>query len=445
MHGRARSSRVTRVRRGLRLLCSLGALAGAHGGCQGKADSPASSASPPAPSADPSDPASGNVEIDTRRQRALCRSDRDCPLDESCCPSGLMGMCSRLDSAGACPAPDLRLSVPSFRPQFINRFFAPDDCLLEKCIGGRGARRLLSFPVDVANVGSGDLILTLPDAPGVRHVSCDDSSFLDDFLRYELIDADDVQRASGTGDVAGACFLQLEAQSTSPFDCQSQGLEARAYRSLSQDSECQWVDITTLPPGDYTLRISVNAGRQLTESSFANNQIELPVTVPPSNPLAPCEDDVEDQVFYNDTIECGWQIISGLNAVSCVPGELVSPRCTFCEGSYIPRICPGVYPCSSAASLPISLLSTVLNAACSSDPVCEAEPLCAEFSFTCPAIGLYTVLGLPDYDYNQPNLGPRAPRSTTCETGNPSNGTEPATASDAGVPAAELSSPLPEP
>lgn len=446
MHGRARTSPLKRARppRAVWFLYGVGALTGALGGCQGKTDSRASSDSLPAPSLTPDGadllgPAADGVGVDTGRQRALCRTDRDCPLDESCCPSGLMGMCSRLDSAGACPAPDLTLSIPSFRPQIVNRIFPPDDCLLQKCVSGRGARRLLSFPVDVANVGSGDIILMLPDAPGVRHVSCDNSSFLDDFLRYELVDADDVQRASGTGNIGQACFLQFEAQSTSPFDCESQGLAARSYRSLYQDSECQWVDITTLPPGDYTLRISVNAGRQLTETSFDNNQIELPVTVPPNNPLAPCEDDVADPAFYNDTIECGWQPVAGLTAVSCVPGELVTPRCTFCEGSYYPRVCPGVYPCSSAASLTLASFSSTVDAACSSDPVCDAEPTCAELAFACPAIGLYTVLGLPDYDYSRPDLRPRAPSSVSCEPGTASNDAEPAAASDAGTP------PLPEP
>jgi hypothetical protein len=343
-------------------------------------------------------------------------------------------MCNRLDSTGECPAPDLTLSVPSFRPQIVNRVFPADDCLLSKCVGGRGARRLLSFPVDVANVGAGDVILTLPDAPGVRHVSCDDSFFLDDFLRYELVDADDVQRASGTGDIASACFLQFEAQPTSPFDCESQGLEARSYRSLYQDNDCQWVDITTLPPGDYTLRISVNASRLLTETSFDNNQIELPVTVPPSNPLTPCEEGSADPAFYNATIECGWQPIPGLTAVSCVPGESVVPRCTSCEGSYFPRICPSVYPCSSAASLPLSIYSRVLDAACSGDPVCDADPVCTEFAFTCPPIGLYTVLGLPDLADQA--TAPRAPRSVTCEVGAPDDGAE-AAAGDAGAPAPE--------
>ena len=232
MQRRAHRSALTRALHGLGLPFAVAALAWASGGCQRESSSPASSDALEAPSLTPNGadalvPAAGGVGVDTRRQRSLCRSDRDCPLDESCCPSGLMGMCSRLDAAGACPAPDLTLSVPSFRPQIVNRVFPADDCLLQKCVGGRGARRLLSFPVDVANVGTGDVILMLPDAPGVRHVSCDQSSFLDDFLRYELVDADDVQRASGTGDIGRACFRQLESQSTSPFDCESQGLEAR--------------------------------------------------------------------------------------------------------------------------------------------------------------------------------------------------------------------------
>jgi lysyl oxidase len=350
------------------------------------------------------------------RQRSLCRSDRDCPLDQSCCAAGLIGMCSRLGPAGECPAPDLVVSLPPATPRIINRFFAADDCLLDKCVGGRGARRLLTFPVDVANAGNGDIILALPEAPGVRRVSCDDTWFVDDFLRYELIDMAGAQRASGAGDISRTCGADVQAQATTPFDCVTQGLEARSYRTIGDFDDCQWVDITTLPAGDYTLRVSVNAGVQLSEASVRNNTAEVPVTIPPSDPLAPCEPGVVEETgggTFVETLECGWELMPGQTGLPCVPGEPVLLQCSYCDGGYIPRVCPGVAPCSDAASL---LAGSVLSAdgPCSPEQACDAANVCTEFSFTCPASGLYTLLGFPEYVFYDPGRVPRSPSSLSC-------------------------------
>jgi hypothetical protein len=345
----------------------------------------------------------------------LCRSDRDCPLDESCCPSGVIGVCAQLDPVRGCSAPDLTLSLPTdLAPHFENRIFYEGDCALQKCLSGRGARRLMRFPLDLANRGDRDMILTLRGAPGVRRSACDDSPFLDDFLRYELLDADGVRRASGVGDIGLICQHDALAQSTSPFDCDTLGLEARSYRSLSSDNNCQWVDITTVPPGQYTLRVSVNASSQATEADFGNNVLERPVTIPASDPLAACEGEVPEDLGLGDNIECGWELMPGQTGVPCIPGEQVYLECTFCDGGYLPRPCPGLEPCSAAASIPHYSLGT-RNEACSSDDVCDITSECTDFPFVCPVSGLYTLLGLPTTPISFSGSGsPTAPSTVIC-------------------------------
>jgi hypothetical protein len=347
--------------------------------------------------------------------RALCRRDRDCPASERCCSSGLVGVCASLEASRECPAPDLTLAFPAdFSPRFEYALFDESDCLLQKCVGGQGPRRLLRFPLDVVNRGAGPIILALSDAPGVRRVACDGSLFLDDFLRYEIIDAELARRASGVGDVAFSCQPGAMAESSSPFDCDVIGLEAHSYRSYSSDADCQWVDVTTLPPGQYTLRVSVNADWRLTEQDFGNNVLERTVVIPEADPLAPCQEEVPEELGFGENIECGWEMMPRQTGVACAPGELVSLECTFCAGAYLPRVCPGFEACSAAGAVRYSTLREIPQP-CADEHRCDGSGQCTTFPFVCPASGRYTLLGFPKVPVLPIGFAPAsAPEAVSC-------------------------------
>jgi len=44
--------------------------------------------------------------------------------------------------------------------------------------------------------------------------------------------------------------------------------------------DCQWLDITDVAPGAYSLRVTINPDRVLTESNYDNNETTVPVTIP---------------------------------------------------------------------------------------------------------------------------------------------------------------------
>jgi lysyl oxidase len=44
--------------------------------------------------------------------------------------------------------------------------------------------------------------------------------------------------------------------------------------------DCQWIDVTGLPSGNYQLSVSVNPSRTFEEVSFDNNVTTVPVTLP---------------------------------------------------------------------------------------------------------------------------------------------------------------------
>ena len=52
------------------------------------------------------------------------------------------------------------------------------------------------------------------------------------------------------------------------------------------DLDCQWIDVTDLPPGKYILRVEVNSARELPEETFENNVLSVEVNIPPA-PLLP--------------------------------------------------------------------------------------------------------------------------------------------------------------
>jgi len=346
----------------------------------------------------------------------LCRTDADCLVDQRCCMAGLLGLCTA-DPALDCPVSDLTLALPAdFAPRFEYRSFHESNCLLQKCVDGPGSRRLLRFPLNVVNRGDSPMILALRDAPGVRSIACDGSIFLNGFLRYELLDANGARRASGSGDVGLTCELGYDAQSTSAFDCALLGLEPHSYRSYASDADCQWVDITTLPPGQYTLRLSVNADYQLRERDVENNSVERAVVIPPADPLAPCDNyDAFDLFRRGEDIECGWELMQGQTGLPCVPNEFVPLACSVCQGGYLPRACPGTEPCSAAGALSSDSVGWT-NQTCWFDAACGYSGQCMAFGFVCPPIGMYTLLGFPRDPQDNSEVGPEySPSGVTCQ------------------------------
>jgi len=349
---------------------------------------------------------------------AFCRGDRDCQFTERCCLSGLLGVCSRLEAGRECPVADLTLALPAdFKPRFEHLLIDETNCLRQKCLSGPGARRLLRFSVDVVNRGDAPMILALPDAPGVRRIACDGSTslFLEGFLRYELFDAEGVLRASGVGDIGQACRMNFLAAATSPFDCELLGLEAHSYRAFPSDAECQWVDVTTLAPGQYTLRLSVNADYRLKEESLTNNVVERTVTIPDADPLAPCDGvDVPDDDSLIQNMECGWEMMPGQSGLLCEPGQYITLACTYCDGAYVARACPGLEPCSAAGSQRIVGTGGEFDV-CSPEDTCDESGGCWDFEFQCPATGVFSLLGFPTRPSVPAGTAPvSAPSRVTC-------------------------------
>src|SRR5262249_22483674 len=68
------------------------------------------------------------------------------------------------------------------------------------------------------------------------------------------------------------------------FNCSNQGIH-RGYQDIySSFLDCQWIDVTDVPPGQYILSVTVNYGRAVAELDYSNNEVRVPVTIPDPNP-----------------------------------------------------------------------------------------------------------------------------------------------------------------
>lgn len=191
-----------------------------------------------------------------------------------------------------CPAPDLEVVDEGLDVYTQLIWVAPDACTLyEGCVNGTGWRTVLRFDTKTANVGAEDLVLGVPaNHPDLYTYSpCHEHHHFDDYAVYTLLDGNQVV---ASGHKQAFCLLDWESwawpelgEMDQVYSCYNQGLSVGWSDTYDAALDCQWIDVTDLAPGDYTLRVEVNLpppGKTqptLVERRYDNNMIELPVVV----------------------------------------------------------------------------------------------------------------------------------------------------------------------
>ena len=188
------------------------------------------------------------------------------------------------------PLPDLTVNVPmleaSLEIDTVNT--ASYACAVQEgCFGGTGIRQVLRFSVGVPNIGEADAYIGDPsDNPeDFEYSNCSTHNhyhFLG-FANYEM---------SGPGGAAfghkqAFCLMDLDdygepgPNPQENFDCSPlQGISVGWQDIYGSYLDCQWVDITDLPDGDYELTVTVNAENKIAESGPGPNSVTIPVTLP---------------------------------------------------------------------------------------------------------------------------------------------------------------------
>lgn len=237
--------------------------------------SPRSGGTPVPGGAGSSDGAQTSGEVESRTPRADAVPPDDARADDA-------------PAQDALPLPDLVLDAAYLADTVeIDRVTIDDMCLLrDGCVTGLGERRVLRFGSRTGNLGTADFVLgaTEADNPYWTFNTCQQSYELAGFARYALTDA-----ATGDsvalGAKSGFCIADAEewkegeAGSCDFYDCRYQGISRGCADNYGAALECQWVDVTGIPPGEYELEVTINADRQIDESDYANNVVRLTVTL----------------------------------------------------------------------------------------------------------------------------------------------------------------------
>ncbi|MFM7141979.1 MAG: lysyl oxidase family protein [Alphaproteobacteria bacterium] len=165
---------------------------------------------------------------------------------------------------------------------------APD----EACVGGPGIRRLLRFDVLVHNRGDEDMVLGNPyDHPEMYTFSaCHGHYHFTDASIYELRNAAD--EVLVTGRKQGFCMMdslpsEPGTDVRKKFDCTYQGISVGMADLYEAALDCQWLDVTDVPPGRYAVRVVWDPLEQLDDGSRDDNEVIAWFTIPPATEAAP--------------------------------------------------------------------------------------------------------------------------------------------------------------
>jgi Lysyl oxidase len=188
--------------------------------------------------------------------------------------------------------PELRMTADINQVQAQTRTVQGVDAnnaeFIAGCFKGTGDRDILEWNSVIENHGTADLVVGNTDDHQPVWTIAEGFDRLEFFgwTRSQLFDAQ--RNVVGTGHKGSFCMIDLTAPipgvpNDGPQfgDCgNGQGISNGFGDVYSIGLECQFIDITGVPAGSYTLQVETNFTKQLPESNYNNNIEEYPVTIP---------------------------------------------------------------------------------------------------------------------------------------------------------------------
>jgi hypothetical protein len=167
----------------------------------------------------------------------------------------------------ACPdGPDLLLRQDVLEnSMYVTTYFSNDACqVTEECIQGMGNRDLIRFTTHIENNGTQDYFIGNPtNQPGqFSNNNCHGHWHYEGYAEYILYDQ--TQTPTPIGFKSGFCVIDLVCDhgGTAQYGCGNMGITAGCGDIYDANLDCQWIDITDVPDGDYTFVARVNWGNQ---------------------------------------------------------------------------------------------------------------------------------------------------------------------------------------
>lgn len=167
----------------------------------------------------------------------------------------------------ACPdGPDLVVLEDILRFTMESDAIAnPDVCAVEEgCLRGLGTRYIIRFTTHIKNIGNQDYYIgqtpSSPSSPSDQFVwdPCHNHWHYRGYAEYVIFDA--AGNLVPIGSKNGFCVLDLECSDGGfgNYTCDNMGISAGCGDIYDSYLPCQWIDITDLPAGAYTMVVRVN-------------------------------------------------------------------------------------------------------------------------------------------------------------------------------------------
>ena len=138
-----------------------------------------------------------------------------------------------------------------------------DQCLVnEGCLQSNvGTRQILRFTTRIANIGTQDYFIGVPNASNSQFTfdPCHSHYHYAGYAEYLLFDASG-SLMPNIGFKNGFCVLDLSCPAgiAAQYSCGNMGITAGCADIYSSSLTCQWIDVTNVPAGTYYLVIRTN-------------------------------------------------------------------------------------------------------------------------------------------------------------------------------------------
>lgn len=208
-----------------------------------------------------------------------------------------------------CPSfgPDLEILGDVFyNSMYYTTLTNNDACYVnEGCMQGFGEREIVRFTTHIKNVGTEDYFIGAPanQPDQFEWDECHNHWHYEGYAEYVLYDGAGVEMPQ-IGFKNGFCVLDLECSDggTATYTCGFMGISTGCGDIYSSGLSCQWVDVTDVPAGTYTMVMRTNWD----QSPDANGSYELSYD---NNWAAVCisfDRDVDGNLInFTKTQECG--------------------------------------------------------------------------------------------------------------------------------------------
>lgn len=168
----------------------------------------------------------------------------------------------------ACPdQPDLTVYAPQLKTTMrIDSLTNTDPCVIQEgCVKGYGKRYIVRFDTRIENIGAADYYIgkppVSPTTPSTQWIwdPCHSHWHYKGYAEYILFDKN--SNAIPVGFKAGFCVMDLNCSmngGVAKYNCSNQGISKQCGDIYSSALKCQWIDITDVDTGQYTMVVRVN-------------------------------------------------------------------------------------------------------------------------------------------------------------------------------------------